>query len=131
MHSGKLNRGLIRRNWSTVITEWIKGDGRSDELRRGWIKDRIGLIQDSVESRGGHLLSGNRVLELTVAPPGVVPPSPVKKLVTSYTNRTEPRVGFVIEQTVPKFGQTRTRGAHYDLMERVKSIECVRKQTAI
>src|SRR5438094_9746002 len=103
MHPGKLNRGLIRRDWSTVITERIKGDGRSDELRRGWIKDRISLIQDSVESRGGHLLSGNRVLELTVAPPGVVAPSPVKELVTSYTNRTEPRVGFDSEQTTPNY----------------------------
>src|SRR5438132_13415610 len=131
MHPGKLDRGLVRRDWSAIITERIKRGGRADELRRCRIKDRIGLVHDAVESRGGHLLSGNRVLELTVAPPGVVPPSPVKQLVTSYANRTEPRVGFVIEQTVPKFGQTRTSATRYDLLERVKRIECIRRKTGL
>src|SRR5438094_8600539 len=106
MHPGKLDRGLVRRDWSAIITERIKRGGGGDELRRCRVKDRIGLVHDAVESRGVHLLSGNRVFELTVAPLGVLPPSLVKKLVTSYANRTELRVGFVIEKTVSKLVKT-------------------------
>src|SRR5947208_6701378 len=131
MHPGKLDRGLVRRDWSAIITERIKRGGRADELRRCRIKDRIGLVHDAVESRGGHLLSGNRVLELTVAPPGVVPPGPVKEFVPLDADGTERRVGFVIEQTVPKFGQTRTSAARYDLLEGVKRIECIRRMTGL
>src|SRR6266498_1391085 len=97
MHSGKINRGLIRRVWSAIITERIKSGRRSDELRRGRIKDRIGLVQDPVESRGGHLRPGNRVLKLTVAEPGVVPPSPVKQFVPLDADGAQPRVSFVVE----------------------------------
>src|SRR6266404_2753705 len=127
MYPGKLDRGLIRRDRSAKITERIKGRLASEDSTR--LKDRIGLVQDSVELRGGHLRPGNRVLELTVAECGVVPPGSVKKLVPSYANRTEPRVGFVIEQTVSKFSQTRTSAARYNLLERVKRIECIGRNT--
>src|SRR5437660_4738160 len=131
MHSGKLDRGLIRRDRSAKITERIKRGGRADKLRGVRIKDGIGLVQDAVESRGGHLLSGNRVLELTVPERGVVPPGPVKKLVPSYANRAEPRVGFVIEQTVSKFSQTRTSAARDNLLEWVEGIERVSRNTGL
>src|SRR2546425_12274130 len=97
MHPGKLDRGLVRRDWNAIITERIKGDGRADELRRGRIKDWIGLVQDAVESRGRHLLSSLSILNLTVAEPGVVSPAPVKQLVPLDADGAEPRVSFVSE----------------------------------
>src|SRR4029434_4274549 len=105
MHSGKIDRGLVRRDWSAIITERIKRDGRADKLRRRRIKDRIGLVQDPVESRGGHLRPGNRILELAVTEPGVVPPAPVKEPVPLDADGAQPCVSFVIEQTVSKLGQ--------------------------
>src|SRR5205807_4736743 len=115
MHSGKINRGRIRRDRIAIITERIKGDGRADELRRGWIKDWIGLVQDAVESRGRHLLSSLSILKLTVAPPGVVSPAPVKQFVALDADGAQPRVSFVVEQTVSKFSQPRPRAAGNDL----------------
>src|SRR5438094_10476304 len=126
MHSGKIDRGHVRRDWSAIITERIKRDGRANKLRRRRIKDRIGLVQDPVESRGGHLRPGNRVLELAVTERGVVPPSPVKKFVSSYANRTEPRVGFVIEQSISKLSETSAGAAGDDLLEGIRRIERVR-----
>jgi hypothetical protein len=41
------------------------------------LKDRIGLVQDAVEFRGGHLRPGNRILELAVTESGVLPPATV------------------------------------------------------
>src|SRR2546425_10712080 len=120
MHSGKINRGRIRRNWSAIITERIKCDGRTDELRRRRIKDRIGLVQDPVESRGGHLRPGNRVIELTVPEPGVVPPGPIKQLAPLDADGAQPRVSFVVEQTVPKLSEPRPRAAGNDLIEGIK-----------
>src|SRR5437870_12983954 len=97
MHSGKTNRGLIRRDRIAIITERIKGDGRADELRRGRVKDWIGLVQDAVETRGGHLRPGNRIFELAVTEPGVVPPASVEELVPLDADGAQPRVGFVVE----------------------------------
>ena len=131
MHSGEIDRGLIRRDRSAKITERIKRGGRADKLRGGRIKDGIGLVQDAVESRGGHLRPGNRVLELTVAERGVVPPGPVKKFVPLDADGAEPRVGFVIEQTVAKLSQTRTSATRDNLLERVKRIECIRWKTGL
>jgi hypothetical protein len=125
MHSGKLDRGLVRRDWNAKITERIKCHGRADKLRRCRIKDRIGLVQDAVESRGGHLRPGNRILELAVTEPGVVPPASVKQFVPLDADGAQPRVGFVIEQTVSKFSQTRAGAARDNLLERVEGIERV------
>src|SRR5437660_2141443 len=119
MHSGKINRGRIRWDWSAIITERIKGGRRSDELRRGGIKDRIGLVQDAVESRGGYLLSCLSILKLTVAPPGVVPPSPVKQFIPLDADGAQPSVSFVVEQTVTEISEPRPRAAGNDLLERV------------
>src|SRR4030095_14421416 len=130
MDSGKLDRGLVRRDWSAKITERIKRDGRADELRRCWIKDRIGLVQDPVETRGGHLRPRDRILELAVPEPGVVPPGPVKELVPLDADGAQPRVGFVIEQTVSKLSQTRASAAGDDLLEGIKRIECVRRDAS-
>src|SRR6266513_4989184 len=102
MDSGKIDRGRVRRDWSAIITERIKRDGRANKSRRRRLKDRIGLVQDPVESRGGHLRPGNRILELAVTERSVVPPSPVKQFVPSYANRTKPRVSFVVEQSISK-----------------------------
>src|SRR5438270_1251567 len=129
MHPGKLDRGLVRRDWIPVITERIKGDGRADELRRGRIKNWIGLVQDAVESRGRHLLSSLSILKLTVAEPGVVSPAPVKQLVAFDADGAQPRVSFVVEQTVSKFSQTRTSATGNDLLEGIKRVECVSRDT--
>ena len=68
---------------SAVITERIKRDSRADELRElHRVKDRIGLVQDPVETRCGHLRAGLGIVNLTVTEPGVVPPAPVKQLVS-------------------------------------------------
>src|SRR4030095_12315994 len=131
MDSGKLDRGLVRRDWSAKITERIKRDGRADELRRCWIKDRIGLVQDPVETRGGHLRPRDRILEVGVPHPVAVPPGPVKELVPLDANGAQPRVGFVIEQTVSKLSQTRASAAGDDLLERVERIERVRWKTGL
>src|SRR6266567_2667923 len=131
MHSGKLDRGLVRRDWSTIITERIKRDGRADKLRRRRIKDRIGLVHDPVESRGGHLLSGNRILELAVTEPGVVPPASVEELVPLDADGAQPRVGFVIKQTVSKLSQTRAGAARDNLLEGIKRIERVSRDTGL
>src|SRR5206468_302634 len=101
----------------------------ADELRRCWIKDRIGLVQDPVETRCGHLRAGLNVLDLTVAEPGVVPPAPIKELVPLYADGAQPRVSFVIEQTVSKLSQTRAGAARDNLLEWIKRIECVRRNT--
>ena len=82
MHSGELDRGRIGRDWIAVISERIERDRRADELRRCWVKDRIGLVQDPVETRCGYLRAGLNILKLTVTEPGVVPPAPVKQLVS-------------------------------------------------
>src|SRR5439155_3372902 len=124
MHSGKLHRGLVRRDWSAIITERIKRRLASDDSTR--IKDRIGLVQDSVESRGGHLRPGNRILELAVTERSVVPPSPVKQFVPSYANRTKPRVSFVVEQSISKLSETSAGAAGDDLLEGIRRIERVR-----
>src|SRR5437868_12238554 len=97
MHPGKLDRGVVRRDWSAIITERIKGNGRADELRRGRIKDWIRLVQDAVETRGRYLLSSLSILKLTVAEAGIVPPSAVKKLVPLDADGAQPRVSFVVE----------------------------------
>src|SRR2546425_876250 len=97
MYSGKLDSGRIRRDRNTIVTERIKCDGGADELRRGWIKDRIGLVQDPVESRGGHLRPSLSVLQLAIAEAGVVPPGSVKQFVAFDADRAQPRVSFVVE----------------------------------
>src|SRR6266545_4825068 len=89
MDSGKLDRGVVRRDWNAKITERIERDRCADE------------------SRGGHLRPGNRILELAVTEPGVVPPAAVEELVPLDADGAQPRVGFVIEQTVSKLSQTR------------------------
>src|SRR5437588_10228360 len=129
MHYGKINRGRIRRDRIAIITERIKGDGRADELRRGRIKDWIGLVQDAVESRGRHLLSSLSILKLTVAEPGVVSPAPVKQFVALDANGAQPSVSFVVEQTVTEISEPRPRAAGNDLLERVKGIERVSRNT--
>src|SRR5438094_10445836 len=131
MDSGKIDRGLIRRDRSAKITERIKWHGRADKLRRCRIKDRIGLVQDAVESRGGHLRPGNRILELAVTEPGVVSPTSVEELVPLDADGAQPRVGFVIEQTVSKLSQTRAGAAGDDLLERVERIERVRWKSGL
>src|SRR4029450_8056066 len=131
MHPGKLDRGLVRRDWNAKITERIKCHGRADKLRRCRIKDRIGLVQDPVESRGGHLRPGHRILELAVTDPRVVPPAPVKQLVPLDADGAQPRVSFVIEQTVSKLSQTRAGAAGDDLLEGIKRIERVRGKTGL
>src|SRR4029450_14092641 len=90
--SGELDRGRIRRDGNAIITKRIKRDSRADELRRRRIKDWVGLIQDPVESRGGHLRPSLHVLNLTVPKPGVVPPAPVKHFVPLARDRSQPRV---------------------------------------
>src|SRR4029453_13603625 len=109
MDSGKIDRGLVRRDWNAKIAERIEGRLAGEESTR--LKDRIGLVQDAVESRGGHLRPGNRILELAVTEPGVVPPAPVKEPVPLDAAGAHPRVSFVIEQTVSKLGQTRAGAA--------------------
>src|SRR5438034_6511931 len=131
MDSGKIDRGLIRRDRSAKITERIKWHGRADKLRRCRIKDRISLVQDAVESRGGHLRPGNRILKLTVTEPGVVPPASVEELVPLDADGAQPRVGFVIEQTVSKLSQTSASAAGDDLLERVERIERVRWKSGL
>src|SRR6266576_7358938 len=105
MHSGKLDRVLVRRDWSAIITERIKRRLASELSTR--LKDRIGLVQDPVESRGGHLRPGNRILELAVTESGVVPPASIEELVPLDADCAQPRVGFVIEQTISELSQTR------------------------
>src|SRR6059058_362237 len=131
MHSGKIDRGRVRRDWSAIITERIKRDGRANKLRRRRIKDRIGLVQDPVESRGGHLRPGNRILELAVTEPGVVPPASVEELVPLDADCAQPRVGFVIEQTVSKLSETRAGAARDNLLEVIKRIERVSRDTGL
>src|SRR6476660_1617319 len=97
MRSGELDRGRIRRDWLAKITKRIKRDSRADELRRRRIKDWIGLVQDAVESRGGHLRPSLHVLNLTVAESGVIPPAPVKKPVALDADGAQPRVSFIFE----------------------------------
>src|SRR5438045_8853129 len=126
MHSGKIDRGRVRRDWRAIRTEMIKRDVRANKLRRRRIKDRIGLVQDPVESRGGHLRPGNRILELAVTEPGVVPPASVEELVPLDADCAQPRVGFVIEQTVSKLSETSASAAGDDLLERVERIDRVR-----
>src|SRR5947199_10685524 len=131
MESGKIERGRVRSDWSAIITERIKRDGRANKLRRRRIKDRIGLVQDAVESRGGHLRPGNRILELAVTEPGVVSPTSVEELVPLDADGAQPRVGFVIEQTVSKLSQTRAGAARDDLLEGIKRIERVSRDTGL
>src|SRR5215217_4099016 len=131
MHSGKIDRGLIRRNRSAKITEGIKRYGRADKLRRCRIKDWIGLVQNAVESRSGHLLSGNRILELAVTEPGVVAPASVEELVPLDADGAQPRVGFVIEQSISKLSETSAGAAGDDLLEGIKRIERVRGKTGL
>src|SRR5215216_6371019 len=120
MDPGKIDRGLVRRNWNAIITERIKWHGRADKLRGCGIKDRIGLVQDAVESRGGHLRPGNRILELAVTESGVVPPASVEELVALDADGAQPRIGFIIEQTVSKLSQTRAGAAGDNLLEGIK-----------
>src|SRR5947207_14460887 len=131
MDSRKIDRGVIRRDRSAQITERIKCRGRADKLRRCRIKDRIGLVQDAVESRGGHLRPGNRIFELAVTEPGVVPPGSVEELVPLDADGAQPRVGFVIEQTVSKLSQTRAGAARDNLLEGIKRIERVSRDTGL
>src|SRR4029453_17063214 len=131
MDSGKTRRWRVKRDLKAKNPEKIKCHGRADKLRRCRIKDRIGLVQDAVESRGGHLRPRDRILELAVPEPGVVPPGPVKELVPLDADGAQPRVGFVIEQTVSKLSQTRASAAGDDLLERVERIERVRWKTGL
>src|SRR5438093_12223969 len=130
MDSGKIDRGRVRRDWSAIITERIKRDGRANKLRRRRIKDRIGLVQDPVESRGGHLRPGNRIFELAVTEPGVVPPGSVEELVPLDAPRPQPRVGFVIEQTVSKLSQTGAGAARANVLEGLRRIHAGSRHTA-
>src|SRR6266566_4759943 len=129
MHSGKLDRVLIRRDWSAIITERIKRRLASEDSTR--LKDRIGLVQDAVKSRGGHLRPGNRILELAVTERGVVPPSPVKQFVPLDADGAQPRVSFVVEQSISKLSETSAGAAGDDLLEGIKRIERVRWKTGL
>ncbi len=129
MDSGKIDRGLVRRDWSAKITERIKGRLASEDSTR--LKDRIGLVQDAVEFRGGHLCPGNRILELAVTESGVVPPASVEELVPLDADCAQPRVGFVIEQTVSKLSQTRAGATRDNLLEGIKRIERVSRDTGL
>ena len=88
----------------------LNGSLRVESVERDG-KPLTGLVQDPVETRGGHLRPGLSILKLTVAEPSVVPPSPVKQFVPSYAKRTEPRVGLVVEQTVSELSETRASAA--------------------
>src|SRR4029453_6987602 len=129
MDSGKIDRGLVRRDWSAKITERIEDRLASEDSTR--LKDRIVLIQDAVESRGGHLRPGNRILELAVTEPGVVPPGPVKEPVPLDADGAHPRVVFVFEKTVSKLSQTRAGAARDNLLEGIKRIERVSRETGL
>src|SRR5678815_4496858 len=129
MDSGKIDRGLVRRDRNAKIAERIEGRLASEDSTR--LKDRIVLIQDAVESRGGHLRPGNRILELAVPEPGVVPPAPVEEPVPLDADSAQPRVSFVIEQTVSKLSQTRAGAARDNLFEGIKRIERVRRDTGL
>src|SRR5262245_4577275 len=119
-----MDRGLVRRDWNAIITKRIKRDGRADELRRCGIKDWIGLVQDAVESRGGHLRPRLHVLNLTIAESSVIPPAAIKQFVSLDAEGAQPRVSFIFEYTVTEFSQTRPRAAGDNLVEGIKRIEC-------
>src|SRR5438552_13856497 len=116
MYSGKVDRSLISRDRNAIITERIKGGGRSDKLRGGRIKDRIGLIHDAIESRDGYLLSGLDVLELAVAKRRVVAPGPVKELVSFDADGAEPGIGFVVAQSISKLSEPSAGAARGELI---------------
>src|SRR6266480_405505 len=98
MHPCKFHCGVVRWDRSAIITERIKRRLAIEDSTR--LKDRIGLVQDPVKSRGGHLRPGNRVLELAVTERRVVPPSPVKQFVPLDADGAQPRVSFVVEQSI-------------------------------
>src|SRR5207247_2058521 len=74
MRPGKGDRGRVRGDRSAKISERIEWHSGSDEFRRIWIKDRIGRIQDAIESRDRYLLTGLDVFQLAVAITEVVSP---------------------------------------------------------
>ena len=78
MHPDKLNRSLIRRDRNAKIAKRIEWNSRPDKFRRVRVKDRIGCVQDTIKPRSGYLLPGLDVLELAVAPAGVVSPASIK-----------------------------------------------------
>ena len=60
MHPGKLKRRLIRGDRNAEIAKRIKGRLTSESSTR--LKDRIGLVKDTIKARSGYLLAGLDVL---------------------------------------------------------------------
>src|ERR1700720_1122708 len=97
MHSGKLNRSLIGGDRNAEIAKRIECCGRPDKLWRGRVKNRIVLIQDAIKARRRYLLAGLDVLELAVAPAGVVAPRAVEKLVSFDADSCKPGISLIVE----------------------------------
>src|SRR5438552_5060805 len=131
MDPGKVHRSRIRCNWAAKIAERIERGGRSDELRRGRIKDRIGRVQDPIEERGRYLLARLRILKLAVAECSVVAPRSIKQFVSFDAKRAQVGIGLVVEQSIPEFSQTRASASRYNLLERVKRIECICRKIGV
>src|SRR4051812_37166424 len=116
MNARVFYRGFIRRNRHAVIAERIEGDSRSDVLRRSWIKDRVGLVEDAAETGPGYLRAGSFILHFAVAIARVVAPRAVKELVAADSQRGEERIGLVIKEAIAEFRQPRARPAGDDLI---------------
>src|SRR5256885_5529883 len=113
----EFDRRLIARDWITEISERVEGRRRPDVLRRAGTEDGIRLVQDAIEIRSGNLVSGGGRFYLAITEAGIITPRPVEKLVASESQGGRVGIGFVIEFTVTKFCEARSRPAGDDLIK--------------
>src|SRR5205807_976901 len=97
MHPDKINRSVIRRDRNAKVAKRIEWCGRPDKLRRGRVKDRIGCVQDTIKPRSGYLLPGLDVLELAVAPAGVVAPASIEQFVSFDAESCKNGISLIVE----------------------------------
>src|ERR1043166_2596655 len=131
MNGSEVDRGRVGGNRNAVITEGIERNSCSDVLWRRRIKYRIGFIQNPIEQRCRNLLAGLNVLDLAVTPARVVTPTAAKQFVAFDPERAQPRIRFVVEQSIPELRQPRSCATRNDLIKRVKVIERVRRKPGL
>src|SRR5207249_1269529 len=96
----------------------------SNKFRRGGIKQRVGRIQNPLESRTIDALELRNLLDLAVHERSIVAPGPVKQLVALYTHREALGDVFVVDQTIAKIENARATDARDDLLKWIERVKC-------
>ncbi len=111
-----------------LVRERIVRGSLSDKIRRGWIKERVGPIQNALEPRSINALELRNLQLLTVTERCVVAPASVKELVASSAKGAKPGLAFVIDQAVAEIEKPCTRATRNDLLKRIEWVKGTRRQ---